>query len=119
MESLPVVAQVALIALVAGAGLGNVVSHLALWHLGGKLSKISAELGGKPPCHSAFGAFFWRERVPEPSFWDYIRSQCRRPGREKLRDTMRRAEVFLVIRAASVALILLCAAVLVIMHALE
>lgn len=119
MDLVATVARVVFIVLAVVAGVGYVVAELALWHVAGRLRTMSEELGGKPPRRSVLWALFWREPVPEPEFWDYIRAQCWKPGTEKLRDTMRTAEVLLTIRAVRVGLCVLFVMAMALAYALR
>jgi hypothetical protein len=61
---------------------------------------LSREFGGDPPPHRVL-LYVW---TPGPSLWRYIRSQCGRPGAERLHAVLRLGELLLVVRVACLGL---------------
>ncbi len=95
LEALGHVARTLGIVLFIIAALGQFASQLALWHFVSRIKDVSNRLGGDPPAGGTWGL------DSEPKFWDYVRTQCHKPGTEELQQLVRKADVLLLIRAVT------------------
>jgi hypothetical protein len=75
-------------------------SAVVLWRLAGRIQALSRKLGGDPPRVWPWPPPF-RFFGSEPGFWDYVGSQCRKPGTEELRELVQEAKVVVTIETVA------------------
>ena len=96
------VASTALLFMAVVAAGVSFVSELHLSWVADRLARLCRKLGGDPP------HYHWPFLPPGPQFWEYMRRESRRCGRPEFQALLNKAEVALVVYAASVLAFLAC-----------